>query len=103
MLSSRETGRLLDAIPAASPLELRDRAMFELAYSCGLRADELVSLDDGDLDFDAEQVRVEGKGRKTRLVPVGEPAQKAIRDYLERGRGPLAAHAGPAPARARCS
>ncbi len=98
VLSSRETGRLLDAIPATKPLELRDRAMFELAYSCGLRADELVSLDDGDLDFDAEQVRVEGKGRKTRLVPVGEPAQKAIRDYLERGRRPLAANAGsPAP------
>ncbi len=95
VLSSRETGRLLDAIPATNPLELRDRAMFELAYSCGLRADELVSLDDGDLDFDAEQVRVEGKGRKTRLVPVGEPAQKALRDYLERGRHPLAANAGP--------
>ncbi len=95
VLSSREAGRLLDAIGAASPLELRDRAMFELAYSCGLRADELVSLDDGDLDFDAEQVRVEGKGRKTRLVPVGEPAQKALRDYLERGRGPLAGRAGP--------
>ncbi len=100
VLSSREAGRLLDAIPASSPLELRDRAMFELAYSCGLRAEELVSLDDGDLDFDAEQVRVEGKGRKTRLVPVGEPAQKAIRDYLERGRGRLAAPAGPAAASA---
>ena len=98
VLSSREAGRLLDAIPATSPLELRDRAMFELAYSCGLRAEELVSLDDGDLDFDAEQVRVEGKGRKTRLVPVGEPAQKALRDYLERGRRPLAAQAGPAGA-----
>ena len=94
VLSSREAGRLLDAIPATSPLELRDRAMFELAYSCGLRADEVVSLDDGDVDFDAEQVRVEGKGRKTRLVPVGEPAQRALRDYLERGRRPLAAPAG---------
>jgi integrase/recombinase XerC/integrase/recombinase XerD len=90
VLSSREAGRLLDAIPVASPLELRDRALFELAYSCGLRADELVSLDDGDLDFDAEQLRVQGKGRKTRVVPVGEPAQKALRDYLERARGALA-------------
>jgi len=94
VLSSREAGRLLDAIPATSPLELRDRALFELAYSCGLRADELVSLDDGDLDFDAEQLRVEGKGRKTRLVPVGEPAQKALRDYLERARGALARRGG---------
>ncbi|HUH81442.1 MAG TPA: tyrosine recombinase XerC [Solirubrobacteraceae bacterium] len=97
VLSSREAGRLLDAIGAASPVELRDRAMFELAYSCGLRAGEIVSLDDGDLDFDAEQLRVEGKGRKTRLVPVGELAQKALRDYLERGRPPLARHGGPLP------
>ncbi|HTQ68931.1 MAG TPA: tyrosine recombinase XerC [Solirubrobacteraceae bacterium] len=97
VLSSREAGRLLDAIPAASPVELRDRAMFELAYSCGLRAGELVSVDEQDLDFDAEQVRVEGKGRKTRLVPVGELAQRALRDYLERGRPPLARHAGAPP------
>ncbi len=97
VLSSGEAGRLLDAISCAGPLELRDRAIFELAYSCGLRAGELVSLDDGDLDFDAEQLRVEGKGRKTRLVPVGEHAQRALRDYLERGRGALAASAGPQP------
>ncbi len=57
-----------------APLELRDRAMFELAYSCGLRAEELVSLRAADVDFDGEQVRVEGKGRKTRFVPVGEQA-----------------------------
>ena len=103
MLTSREAGRLLDAIAAAGPLELRDRAMFELAYSSGLRAAELVSLDDGDLDFDAEQLRVEGKGRKTRLVPVGEPAQKALRDYLERGRAVLVAAADRARQRRRCS
>jgi len=100
VLSSREAGTLLDAIAAAGPLELRDRAMFELAYSSGLRAAELVSLDDGDLDFDAEQLRVEGKGRKTRLVPVGEPAQKALRDYLERGRPVLAGAADPPAATA---
>ena len=45
VLSAREAGRLLDAIPVRGPLELRDRAMFELAYSCGLRAEELVSLE----------------------------------------------------------
>jgi len=100
VLSSRDAGRLLDAIAATGPLELRDRAMFELAYASGLRAAELVSLDDGDLDFDAEQLRVEGKGRKTRLVPVGEPAQKALRDYLERGRPVLAASADPPAASA---
>jgi site-specific recombinase XerD len=97
VLSARDAARLLDAIPAsrgAGPLVLRDRAMFELAYSCGLRAEEMVSLGVADLDHDGEQVRVEGKGRKTRFVPVGEPAMAAVRLYLERGRPALAAPAG---------
>ncbi len=91
VLSARETAQLLDGIPAASPLELRDRALFELAYACGLRAEELVSLKIGDVDHDAEQLRVEGKGRKTRLVPAGEPAMVAVALYLERARPALAA------------
>jgi site-specific recombinase XerD len=104
VLSAREAGGLLDAIggrtPAhapARPLELRDRAMFELAYSCGLRAEELVSLSGADIDYDGEQLRVEGKGRKTRFVPVGEPAMAAVRAYLERARPTLAAQAPHAP------
>ena len=91
VLSAKEMARLLDGIPASGPLELRDRALFELAYSCGLRAEELVSLKTADVDHDAEQVRVEGKGRKTRLLPVGEPALAAIRLYLERARPALTA------------
>jgi integrase/recombinase XerC/integrase/recombinase XerD len=71
--------------------------MFELAYSCGLRAEEIVSLDTADVDHDAEQLRVEGKGRKTRFVPVGEPAMAAVRRYLERGRPALAAPSAPPP------
>jgi site-specific recombinase XerD len=93
VLSAREAARLLDGIPAgvpAQPLELRDRAIFELAYACGLRAEELVSLHGADVDYDGEQLRVEGKGRKTRFVPVGEPAMAALRAYLERARGKLA-------------
>jgi site-specific recombinase XerD len=93
VLSAREASGLLDAIPASGPLELRDRAIFELAYSCGLRAEELVSLSCADVDYDGEQLRVEGKGRKTRFVPVGEPAMAAVRDYLERGRRQLAEQA----------
>ncbi len=85
--------RLLDGIPATGPLELRDRAIFELAYSCGLRAEEIVSLKLHDIDHDGEQLRVEGKGRKTRFVPVGEPAMVAVRAYLERARGALVAPA----------
>jgi site-specific recombinase XerD len=101
VLSAREAKDLLEAIPASDPLELRDRAIFELAYSCGLRAEELVSLGRADVDYDGEQLRVEGKGRKTRFVPVGEPAMAAVRAYLERGRPKLvgeAALASPPPA-----
>jgi integrase/recombinase XerC/integrase/recombinase XerD len=90
IFSAREAAQLLDAIGTGGPLELRDRALFELTYSCGLRAEEAVSLSAGDLDFDAEQLRIEGKGGKTRMVPVGEHAQRAVRRYLERGRPALA-------------
>jgi site-specific recombinase XerD len=90
VLSAREAARLLDAIPASDPLQMRDRALLELAYSCGLRAEELVSLRRADVDHDGEQVRVEGKGAKTRFVPVGEQALAALRLYLERGRPALA-------------
>jgi site-specific recombinase XerD len=95
VLKPGEVAALLESIPAATPLELRDRALFELAYACGLRAEELVSLDREALDFDAETVRVEGKGGKTRLVPVGEHARQALERYLARGRALLAAEAGP--------
>jgi site-specific recombinase XerD len=91
-LKAQEVGRLLDAIPASGPLELRDRALFELAYACGLRAEELVDLDMDSVDFDDEQVRVEGKGSKTRFVPAGEPALQALGSYLERGRTALTGH-----------
>jgi site-specific recombinase XerD len=96
VLKPGEVAALLDRIPAASPLELRDRALFELAYSAGLRAEELVTLDVESADPDAEEVRVEGKGAKTRVVPAGEPAWKALASYLERGRPALAA-AAPRP------
>jgi site-specific recombinase XerD len=84
-----DVAELLDRIPATTPLELRDRALFELAYACGLRAEELVNLDHDSIDFDAEQVRVEGKGGRTRFVPAGEPALAAVGDYLERARKAL--------------
>ena len=90
-LKAADVAALLDRIPAGTPLELRDRALFELAYSSGLRAEELVNLDVGAIDFDAEQVRVEGKGGKTRFVPCGEHALRSIARYLERARGTLAA------------
>jgi integrase/recombinase XerC len=86
VLARDEVANLLDRIPARTPLEVRDRALFELAYSSGLRADEIVTLDLDGIDFESEVVRVTGKGRKTRLVPIGEPAQAALRRYLDVGR-----------------
>jgi site-specific recombinase XerD len=80
---------VLEGIPASTALELRDRAMFELAYAAGLRAEEIINLDMTDADPDAEQVRVLGKGSKTRVVPAGEPAWRAISAYIERGRPAL--------------
>src|SRR5204863_5658891 len=74
VLRADEVTALLDAIPASEPLEQRDRAMFELAYAAGLRAEEIVNLDVGDVDPDGEELRVTGKGGKTRVVPAGEPA-----------------------------
>ncbi len=89
VLKAGEVAALLDSIPAATPLELRDRAMFELAYACGLRAEEIVTLDLEAVDFDAETLRIEGKGGKTRLVPVGEHARRALELYLARARSIL--------------
>ena len=91
VLRPDELASLLDRIPAGTPLELRDRALLEVAYGCGLRAEELVRLDTTSVHFDAEELRVEGKGGKTRIVPAGEPALQALTRYLERGRRALTA------------
>jgi site-specific recombinase XerD len=95
VLSRSEVKQLLDRMPTATPLDLRDRAMFELAYSSGLRAAELVGLDLDSLDRDGEELRVEGKGAKTRILPAGEQAWLALDDYLARGRPELASGEGP--------
>jgi site-specific recombinase XerD len=90
VLKPDEVAGLLERIPGSEPLDLRDRAMLELAYSAGLRAEEIVQLNLQSADPDAEEVRVEGKGAKTRIVPAGEPAWRAIDAYLARGRPALA-------------
>lgn len=95
-LRPREAAALLDAIPTSTTLWARDRALFELAYACGLRAEELVRLDVSSIDYDAETVRVEGKGSKTRLVPLGEPARRALERYVTRARPALATGAADA-------
>src|SRR3954464_7552881 len=90
VLKPGEVAEVLDSIPAGSPLDLRDRAMFEVAYGAGLRAEEVVNLDTADLNPDAEEMRVTGKGSKTRIIPAGEVAWSALEAYLDRGRPKLA-------------
>jgi site-specific recombinase XerD len=90
VLKPDEVAGLLEGIGGSGPLELRDKAMLELAYSAGLRAEEIVNLELQSLNPDAEEVRVEGKGAKTRVVPAGEPAWRALDAYLTRGRPALA-------------
>jgi len=89
VLSVEEVARLLAQPRLDRPEGLRDRAILELLYASGLRVAELVALDVPDVDLEAELVRVVGKGRKERVVPVGSYAVRALRDYLERGRARL--------------
>lgn len=93
VLNAAEVVRLLDGIPTSTPLQMRDRAMFELTYACGLRAGELIGLTMHSVDFDEEQLRVEGKGGRTRIVPIGEFAVQSLRRYAERARPALAKNA----------
>ena len=76
-------GQLLDELPAETTTQIRDRAMLELFYSSGLRLAELSGLNLADLDLQAGQVRVTGKGNKERLLPVGGRARTALQGWLE--------------------
>ncbi|MEC7407728.1 MAG: tyrosine recombinase XerC [Planctomycetota bacterium] len=82
VLSNAEIGKLLLAPSSLNEAGLRDRAILETMYSAGLRVSELVTLRDGDLDFDQGLIRVQGKGRKERLSPLGSYAIKAIKRYF---------------------
>lgn len=84
-LSVEQAQQLLESPASEMPEALRDRAMFELLYSSGLRLAELIALDadDGRLDLKQGEVTVTGKGSKTRTVPVGGRARDALRDWLK--------------------
>ena len=91
-ISVEEVERLLAAAGAdETPLALRDRALLELLYGTGARISEAVGLAVDDLDRGAGLVRLDGKGGKQRIVPVGSYAQRAVEAYLVRGRPSLAA------------
>lgn len=78
-----EMFKLLDGPDISTPLGLRDLAMLEVMYSCGIRVSELEGLDIGDIDFERRTVRVIGKGNKERILPVGRKALRAVGEYME--------------------
>jgi len=83
VLSVAEVERLIAAPDAQTPAGIRDRAMLELGYGCGLRVSELVSVKIGDFLLEGKILKVTGKGGKQRLVPVGECARNAIERYMQ--------------------
>jgi integrase/recombinase XerD len=86
VLSRDEVTRLLEQPRGSSPAALRDRALLETMYACGLRASEAISLDLSELDLESGILRARGKGSKERIVPIGGKAVASLTVYLERGR-----------------
>jgi site-specific recombinase XerD len=85
-----EVEALIESLVGDGPLAVRNRALVELVYSCGLRSAEAVALDLADVDFEQEAVHVRGKGGKERIVPLGEVAAFAVSQYIRDGRPALA-------------
>lgn len=86
ILSEDQVFRLLDSVNGNEPRDLRDRAILELLYGCGLRVTELVNLELSDFILDGELLRILGKGSKERVVPIGRSAGQAITDYIDKAR-----------------
>ncbi len=91
---------ILDAVAdraqEGEPLALRDAAIMELLYATGIRVSELTALDLADIDWDRAAIRVFGKGRKERTVPVGQPALRSLKVWIDQGRAGLAGDQGSA-------
>lgn len=95
--ASRQKGGTTAVVPTdelQEAIEVRDAAIVEVLYATGIRVAELVSLDIADIDFSQRTMRVIGKGSKTRVVPFGAPAARALQEWLDTGRPLIAAHAG---------
>jgi integrase/recombinase XerD len=89
VLTRGEMERLLSQPRGTDPAALRDRALLEVMYACGLRASEAIGLELMDVDVQEGLLRARGKGSKERIVPIGQAALRALRIYLERGRPAL--------------
>ena len=91
-LSTQEIDALLNVPVQGTAEDRRDRVMLELLYATGLRVSELISLQLAQVNFDVGYVRVTGKGSKQRVVPMGEPAQRLLLEYVEMVRSQLLRH-----------
>jgi len=94
VLDAASTGIAMDALAARvdegeGPLAIRDRAMVEVLYASGARVAELCGLDLEDIDYERQTIRVFGKGSKERTIPIGNPAMRALKDWLANGRPEL--------------
>lgn len=90
ILSLSEVDRLLSEPDPSTPRGLRDRAMLEIIYATGLRVSELVNLKISNIDLETGYIRTVGKGSKERIVPIGEKAREALKEYLKQGRPEIA-------------
>jgi integrase/recombinase XerD len=92
VLTREEVAKLLSQPKGTEPGALRDRALLEVMYACGLRASEAIGLQASDIDLDEGMLRARGKGSKERVVPIGRQAVAALRVYEQRGRPALIGH-----------
>ncbi len=89
VLTEAEVDRFLESIPSSTPLQIRDRAMFELLYACGLRVSEMVDLQMNNIDFGQNLLFFVGKGSKERITPIGHSAMEALKKYISLARDQL--------------
>ncbi|MHC4887535.1 MAG: tyrosine-type recombinase/integrase, partial [Planctomycetota bacterium] len=88
-LTVDEVAGLMELVPGFTPAQVRNRAMLEVMYGCGLRRSEVVGLNVGDIDFSAETIFVRGKGQKDRVLPIGEVALHWVTKTLEKRKAKL--------------
>lgn len=89
ILDESQMYKFLERIPSSTNLELRDRTMFEILYSCGLRVSEIVNLKLSEIDLEEDLIRFIGKGNKERITPIGGTAKSYLLKYLRAGRNKI--------------
>ena len=84
ILTVEEIDKILHFIPKKAPMSMRDIAIFEMMYSCGLRVTELCNFKLSSILWDSEMVRIDGKGGKQRFVPIGPMARENLKNYIKK-------------------